>query len=80
MKLRTENCLEFVSGGLSVKDDMHGDDAHWGRLTILDEDMDWDDGVRILRLPPSELIAIRDFLNKVLPSGSEVPATDAGDN
>lgn len=80
--MKSELILSFEGGCLAVRQEGYGDQNGDGRLTFRDDDLDWDEGaesmviVRSIRLPRSELEAIRDFLVKTL-AATPTPARDA---
>lgn len=75
--LKTAYVLEFEGGSLQVNGENYGVRSGDGRLAFDENDLKWephedDDGAhRTLSLPRSELIAIRDFLNKYV-KGNEI--------
>ena len=72
MKMKIERGLPILDGLLSIKDEMHGDDAWWGRLIISEADLirDVEEGTGLLKIPPAGLFALRDFLNRILPDAA----------
>jgi hypothetical protein len=54
------DCLSFLGGVLTVE---VGGDAH---LEVRDDDLAFDENYRVLKIERSELIAIREFLIRVL--------------
>lgn len=69
--MKTGATLGFSDGFLDIKISGHGDADGAGRISFKDDDLEWGDGEdsdwRSMKLPRSELEAIRDFLNKWLP-------------
>lgn len=67
MTLKTSAVLTFIGGMLEIRDD-----GSLCRLSISDDDLDYGEGgERLLNLLPSEVMAIRDFLNKHVPWNDE---------
>lgn len=65
--------LNFCEGTLSIKADGYGERNGWAEL-VFDENQvelqpkeDRSGGYAIIEIAPSELIALRDWLNKTLP-------------
>lgn len=63
--------LSFCDGLLNVQISGYGSHDGAGRIYFREDDLQWGDGEdshwRFMRLPKSELEAIRDFLNEHLP-------------
>lgn len=77
-ELKRAASLSFDDGLLSVNLEGYGEKNGAGRISFTDNDLDWGDGEdahwRFMRLPKSELEAIRDFLNEHLAVQPEKPA------
>lgn len=66
--LKRNEVLSFDDGLLTVKMSGHGPADGWGRLAFHGRQIEIDaEGYHITKIPPSELAALRDFLNRVLP-------------
>ena len=64
--LKQNEVLSFEDGLLTVKVSGHGDANGWGRLAFPERQVEIDpDGYHIVEIAPSELMALRDFLNRV---------------
>jgi hypothetical protein len=74
--MKTAPTLAFEGGSLAFQQEGYGDRNGDGRLTFVEDDLDWEHSdessvvVRSIRVPRSELEAIRDFLNKMLPANA----------
>lgn len=57
----------FDDGQLRIKTSGHGSQDGWGEFTFHERQIELDaDGFASIEVPPSELIALRDFLNRVI--------------
>lgn len=66
--LKRNEVLSFDDGLLTVKMSGHGDANGWGELAFHERQSEIDaDGFHHFELPPSDLRALRDFLNRVAP-------------
>lgn len=63
--LKTRSMLVFDGGSISIRIDGFTNNGD-GEFAFNDYDADWDGNARIVKVPKSELIALRDFLNKHL--------------
>ena len=75
--------LMFEGGDLHVKQSGYGANNGDGHLSFYDDDLDFADEpgkpARVLKLPKSELIAIRDFLNTQFPPALAAAAAVRGE-
>lgn len=68
IELKRNEVLSFDDGLLTVKVAGHGQENGWGVLAFHERQSELDaDGFHHFELPPSELDALRDFLNRVRP-------------
>jgi len=80
-ELKVQSTLAFEGGALTIKRSGFPNNGD-GTLTFDDDKLDWehkidrDGSYRTISLPHSELVAIRDFLNKELPPENH-PARDS---
>lgn len=74
-ELKRVATISFCEGLLDINLSGCGDKDGAGRISFTDNDLDWGHGEdshwRFMRLPKSELEAIRDFLNQHLPAPEE---------
>jgi hypothetical protein len=63
--LKRNEVLCFNDGVLTVK--MTGHFKGWGQLAFHERQFIDADGYQVVEIPPSELLALRDFLNRVVP-------------
>ncbi|MEJ0094508.1 MAG: hypothetical protein WDN46_14050 [Methylocella sp.] len=71
--LKRGEVLSFVDGVLTVNVSGYGSNNGDGYLGLHDDNLSYEeDGIRRAKIPNSELIAIRDFLNRVLPLAAPV--------
>lgn len=74
--MKTAPTLVFEGGSLEIRMQGYGEHNGDGRLVFIDDNLDWEHAVesshvvRSIRAPKSELEAIRDFLNKMLPANA----------
>jgi hypothetical protein len=68
MELKRNEILSFDDGLLTVKLTGHEDGSNgWGELAFHERQVEIDaDGFHKFEIPPSELRALRDFLNRVV--------------
>ena len=67
-ELKRNQVFVFDEGTLTIKLEGHGKQDGWSELAFHDRQVEVDaNGYHIVEIPPSELRALRDFLNKVLP-------------
>jgi len=65
--LKRGEILSFDDGQLRIKTAGHGPQNGWGEFTFHERQIEIDaDGFASIEVPPSELIALRDFLNRVI--------------
>src|SRR5688572_6294821 len=68
--MKQNQVLSFDDGLLTVKMSGHGHADGWGELAFHERQVEIDpEGFHKLEIPPSELRALRDFLNRVVPEG-----------
>lgn len=66
--LKRNEVLSFDDGLLTVKVSGHGAGDGWASLAFKEQQFELDaDGYQVVEIPPSELRALRDFLNRVIP-------------
>ncbi|MEJ0092776.1 MAG: hypothetical protein WDN46_10085 [Methylocella sp.] len=74
--LKRGEVLSFVDGVLTVNISGYGSNNGDGYLGFHDDNLSHEeDGIRRAKIPNSELVAIRDFLNRVLPLAAPVDIT-----
>jgi hypothetical protein len=67
--LKRNEVLSFDDGLLTVRMSGHGRADGWGEIAFHERQIEIDpDGFHRAEIPPSELRALRDFLNRVLPA------------
>lgn len=71
--LKRGQVLVFEGGTLTVNESGYGNRDGAGCLSFREDDLEWDAdpasaATRYVNLPKSEIIAIRDFLNKMFPA------------
>lgn len=67
--LKRNEVLSFDDGLLTIKISGHGAGDGWGSIAFHDRQIEIDaDGFHIAEIPPSELRALRDFLNRIIPA------------
>lgn len=67
MELKRGEVLSFDDGLLTVKMSGYGGADGWGELAFHERQVEIDaDGFHKFEIPPSELRALRDFLNRVV--------------
>lgn len=67
-ELKRGEVLSFDDGTLTINIAGHGKQNGWGSLAFHEAQFELDaDGFQVVEIPPSELRAIRDFLNRVIP-------------
>lgn len=65
-ELKTNSVFVFVDGTLTIKVSGHGRANGWGEFAFHEGQIEWSDGgYALVEIPPSELDALRDFLNKL---------------
>lgn len=66
-ELKRSHVLSFDDGLLTVKTQGHGAANGWATLAFHERQVEVDaDGFHIVEIPPSELRALRDFLNDIV--------------
>lgn len=71
-ELKRNEVLSFDDGLLTVRMSGHGRADGWGELAFHERQIEIDaDGFHKVEIPPSELRALRDFLNRVVPGRKE---------
>lgn len=67
MELKRGEVLSFDDGLLTIKMSGYGRADGWGELAFHERQVEIDaDGFHKFEIPPSELRALRDFLNRVV--------------
>lgn len=66
-ELQRNHVLVFEGGTLTVKSTDKPVSERWGALVIDATLPSWEHEHATIEFPPSELIALRDFLNKIFP-------------
>ncbi len=67
--LKRNEVLSFDDGLLTIKISGHGDGDGWGSIAFHERQIEIDaDGFHVAEIPPSELRALRDFLNRIIPA------------
>ena len=67
--LKRNEVLSFDDGLLTIKISGHGAGDGWGSIAFHERQIEIDaDGFHVAEIPPSELRALRDFLNRVIPA------------
>lgn len=81
-ELKRNELLSFDDGLLTVKVSGHGQANGWGELAFHERQSELDaDGFHHFEIPPSELCALRDFLNRIIPpSEKHMQISDATRN
>lgn len=75
--LKRNEVLSFDDGLLTVRIDGHGAQDGWATLAFHERQVEVDaDGFHTVEIPPSELRAIRDFLNRLTAAPDLVKALD----
>lgn len=70
-ELKRGEVLSFDDGVLTVKTEGHGAANGWATLAFHERQFEIDaDGFQVVEIPPSELRALRDFLNRLFPAAS----------
>ncbi|MFA7282421.1 MAG: hypothetical protein WC100_20230 [Sterolibacterium sp.] len=81
--LKRNQVLSFDDGLLTIRISGHGEGNGWGSIAFHERQIEIDpDGFHTAEIPPSELRALRDFLNRVLPNTptNESPAPQADED
>ncbi len=69
-ELKRNEVLSFDDGLLTIRVSGHGPEDGWGQIAFHERQIEIDaEGYHIAEIPPSELRALRDFLNRVVPIG-----------
>lgn len=69
IELKRGEVLVFDDGQLRIKVSGYGREDGWGEFSFHERQIEYDpDGFAVIDVPGSELIALRDFLNRVLPT------------
>ena len=72
-ELKTIKTLQFVEGDLSVKREGYGEKEGWAELRFDEKQIEWHAHERgtyaVVEIAPSELRALRDFLNATITEG-----------
>ena len=67
--LKRNEVLSFDDGLLTIKISGHGAGDGWGSIAFHERQIEIDaDGFHVAEIPPSELRALRDFLNRIIPA------------
>lgn len=67
--LKRNEVISFDDGLLTIKISGHGAGDGWGSIAFHERQIEIDaDGFHIAEIPPSELRALRDFLNRIIPA------------
>lgn len=66
MTLKHASVACFVDGQLMVKRSGYGAADGWATLSIPEDQIEWIEGKAIVEIPPSELRALRDFIDAEL--------------
>lgn len=76
--LKRNEVLSFDDGLLTVRIEGHGAQNGWATLTFHERQVEiYPDGFHAVEIPPSELRAIRDFLNRLTAAPDLVKALEA---
>jgi hypothetical protein len=65
--LKHSQVFVFDDGTLTIKMSGHGGADGWGTLSFPEHQVQIEDGYHAIDIPPTELRALRDFLNLVMP-------------